>query len=313
LLIHDVYPEAAVVAGMMKPDTLVFQVLNYCTCWLYRSVVRIIVLGRDMEKSVAKKLGAAREKTVIITNWADLDVVYPVSRAENQLLKRGGLSKKFVAQYAGNMGRTHNIEMVLECATRLRHREDIHFLMIGSGAKKAWLKKSVQERKLTNVSIVSPCPRSELCDFLNACDVSIIPFVSGMAGVSVPSRMYNVLAAGKPIIAAADRESELAQVMEEEQVGWVVPPDDVDAFVNVILEARNSAHLRAEMGRRAREAAERKYDPDRVVEQFAATIGGFGVSSVPEPKMDQFRQKRANTRWPAAHASVPRVWPSSRS
>ncbi len=307
LLIHDVYPEAIVAAGMMKPDGLAFRVLDCCTRWLYRSVAQIIVLGRDMRDLVIKKLDSARDKTVIITNWAYRDIMHPLPRSENRTLRRTGLSEKFVVQYSGNMGRTHNLEMILECATRLRHREDIHFVMVGSGAKKAWLENSVRERKLTNLSVNARCPKDELLDSLNACDVSLITFVSGMAGVSVPSRMYNVLAVGKPIIAAADGESELAQVVEEEQIGWVVSPDDVDALVDAVLEASADPHRLTEMGRRACEAAKTKYDFDRVIERFAAIVDEFDLSSPNEPKTNRPRNHRERTRRSTASESALKV------
>ena len=129
----------------------------------------------------------------LIPNWADLEDIAPSDRQENALLSTLGIADRFVVQYSGNIGRTHGIDTLLSAADRLRD-DRVQFLFIGDGATS-----------------------------LNACDVAVVSLAPGMSGVSVPSRMYNILAAGKPIVAVADDESELARVVREEQVGWVVP------------------------------------------------------------------------------------------
>jgi glycosyltransferase involved in cell wall biosynthesis len=273
LLIHDVYPEVLVAVGMARRGSVIVKVMDWCVCRLYRSMERIIVLGRDMQQLVQSKLPQSHHpKIEIITNWGDVDVVRPVPREENRLLRELGLTNKFVIQYAGNLGRSHNIESILQCAERLRHKEELHFLMIGSGAKKACLERASEEKGLTNITILSHRARKEQHDFLNACDVSIITFVSGMAGVSVPSRTYNVLAAGKPIIAMADQESELARVVQEEKVGWVVEPGDVEAFSEAIVESQSQANRLREMARRARRAAVEKYRLEQIVGAYERLI-----------------------------------------
>jgi glycosyltransferase involved in cell wall biosynthesis len=157
----------------------------------------------------------------------------------------------------------------------LREHGDIHFLLIGSGAKASWLKDTANERGLGNVTILPHRRRDELADSLNACDVAVISFVRGMAGVSVPSRMYNVLAAGKPIVAAADADSELAQVVLEERVGWVVEPGRPERMAQAILAAREATEERTAMGTRARAVAEQKYTLDNVIAAYRALVTGL--------------------------------------
>jgi len=274
LLIHDVYPDVAVAAGMLRAEAMPTRCLNWFVRRLYRSVDRIAVLGRDMRNLVRDKLGDRQRPIDVITNWADLDMVSPQPRDENNLLQETGLTDKFVVQYAGNMGPLHNIEEVLESAVLLRDHQDVHFLVIGSGRKQAWLEGAVEENGLTNVTILPPKPRSESQDFLNACDVAVNAFVPGMLGVSVPSRTYNILAVGKPILAVMHPESELALVVEEEQAGWVIPPGRPADIADAILEAKADPDGLAEMGRRARAAAESKYQVDRIVDAFATALRG---------------------------------------
>jgi glycosyltransferase involved in cell wall biosynthesis len=157
----------------------------------------------------------------------------------------------------------------------MRSSSQLHFLFIGFGGKKAWLKQAVEDRGLKNVSILDYQTRSELSYSLNACDISIISLAEGMAGVSVPSRIYNVMAAGKPIIAVADAYSEVALVVKENDVGWVVPPGDVDGLCVAILEAKADPNLLVQMGQRARNAAETKYSFEAVNQAYTEMVASI--------------------------------------
>lgn len=272
LLIHDVYPEVLIAIGRMRPGSVSANIVGWLMQRLYRCVDRIIVLGRDMERLVASKLGQSCSRIVIIPNWADLDLISPGERSQNALLAELGLTEQFVVQFAGNMGPTHGLESLLEAATKLRINREIHFLFIGSGAKRGWLEDKSRENGLRNITILPSRPRTELSNLLNACDVAIVSLVSGMAGVSVPSRMYNILAAGKPIIGATDGDSELALAIEEDRLGWVVPPNRPDSIVDAILDARARPDRLGEMGVRARLAAERKYSFGRVMKAYCSML-----------------------------------------
>lgn len=272
LLIHDMYPEVLVASGLASAHGKLPRFVGWLNRFVYGSAVRIIVLGRDMADLVAKKVVDGHRKIVIIPNWADIDLVVPGRREQNGLLKELDLHEKFVVQYAGNMGRTHGLETLLESASQLRDISDIAYLFIGSGGKRRWLEEKVRQASLSNVRVLPTRPRSDLPTLLNACDVAIIAFVPGMAGVSVPSRMYNILAAGKPIIAVADDESELARVVREERVGWVVAPTRADLVVKAIMEARAEPRLLAEMGARARSVAESKYSFNKVMESYLSLM-----------------------------------------
>jgi len=277
LLLQDVYPEALVAARMFTQDALPVRIFSWLTKRLYRQMECITVLGRDMEALVKRKLnGVGSLKSVIIRNWADIDRVFPEDRNQNELLCQQGLTNKFVIQYAGNMGHPHGIEDLLEAARRLSViDENIHFLFIGSGVKKPWLDDMVNKNNFRNVTVIPPRPRSDQQVFLNACDVAITAFVPGMTGVGVPSRMYNIFAAGKPIIGAVDAESELGLVVREENLGWIVPPSRPEKIVEAVLEARSDPRRLAEMGRRARTVAESKYTVNHVIDAYCALINSF--------------------------------------
>ena len=272
VLVYDVYPDVLVAAGIIKQKGLSERIMDWAARWLLARVEKIVVIGRDMESLVHAKCNRPIEDIVVIPNWGDVAAIRPMERGKVDLLKRLGLQEKFVVQYSGNMGRTHGLECLLESAVRLMNVPKIHFLFIGSGAKKEWLEREVSRQGLSNVTILPPQPVDILGTTLNACDLAVISFVPGMAGISVPSRMYNILAAGKPILAAAEADSELALVVLEEKVGWVVPPERPDEIVSHVLSAIDQPDLLDEMSKRARKVAVEKYSHAHVASQYESLI-----------------------------------------
>ena len=259
LLIHDVYPEVLVASQLSSASSPIVRISAAATRVLYNRCARIVTLGRDMTALAEGKMKAhLHERIRCIPNWAENEIVRPTPRAENALLNELGLQDKFVVLYAGNLGRTHGIELLAEAARKLAGT-NVHFVVLGFGAKKKWLEGVVKDEGLSNVSILAPRPRKDQIIFLNACDAALISFMPGMAGVSVPSRMYSQMAAGKPILAVADDHSELALVVREEKVGWVVKPEDGAGLIAAIKEAAADLKACREMGKRAAKVAQEKY------------------------------------------------------
>jgi colanic acid biosynthesis glycosyl transferase WcaI len=273
LLVHDLYPDVLVSAGVLRKDGLPARFLRGATRWLYRHTARIIVIGRDQERLVRERLGDRAAGIEYIPNWSDHEEIAPRPKAENRLLAALSLADCFVIQYSGNMGRTHGLADLLEAAELLRADPSVHFLLIGWGGRRSDVVQSIQRRGLSNVTVLPPRPRAELADSLNACDVALLAMAPGMCGVSVPSRMYNILAAGKPLIAVADGESEPAAVIREEGIGWVVPPNRPDLLAGAVREAVRNPETLAEMGRRARQAAEDRHTYTQAVTAYLRLFG----------------------------------------
>ena len=272
LLVHDVYPEIFIRLDILTARSIVVHLLNWASKWLYNGADRIIVLGRDMRGLLAGKFKGPRDRVVIAANWGDTKAVYPCERSENQLLERLNLKGCFVVQYCGNIGRTHGIKDIVEAAELLVSDSEFHFLLIGWGARKQWAIEQKRARKLENLTILDPLEQSDFCDGLNACDVALISFSSGMSGISVPSRMYNILAAGKPLLAVSEDDSELAAVVKEEEIGWVVPPGCPDLLVHALREARGNQERLRSMGQRARQAAEARYTRSHILQIYCDLI-----------------------------------------
>ncbi|MEP6850439.1 MAG: glycosyltransferase family 4 protein [Acidobacteriota bacterium] len=273
LLLHDSYPEILVAVGKAKARSVFVRTVNIFNRWLYKHAAKIIVVGRDMHDLLTAKTAGLDIPIVTIPNWADLEVIIPEYREENTLLAELNIESKFVFMYAGNIGHPTDIETIIEAAEKLQGDDRFHFVFIGSGAKKPWLVDAVGKRELGNVIILDQRPRTDQSVFLNACDIGIISLVPGMLGTAMPSRTYNILAAGKPILALTDEGSELAQVIDEEQVGWHIRPRQPEILVKTILEIFDRKNELAEMGERARAAAEVKYSLADALRAYRGELG----------------------------------------
>lgn len=268
VLLHDLYPDILLAVGKTKDGSLLSRFIERANRWLYKHASRLIVVGRDMKDRVATKSEGLGVSIDVIPNWADLAAIEPTERSANQMLTELGILNKFVLMYAGNIGHPTDVETIIDAAELLRHDDNIHFVFVGSGAKKPWLERQVCVRDLSNVTVLGQRPREEQNVFLNACDVGIVALVPGMLGTAMPSRTYNILAAGKPIIALTEDESELASVVAEENVGWHIPPRDAERLVSTIREAMSDRSRLTEMGQRARDAAIAKYSPAAAIKKY---------------------------------------------
>ena len=272
LIIQDKYPETLVAVGKLKPDSIFIKVLNKLNEKLYGGANKIIVVGRDMRELVVKQLERsgkkAKQPVEVIQNWASLEEIEPQPRNENQLLKQLNLLDKFVFLYAGNMGHPQDIESIVDCAEKLKNDGRFHFLFIGSGVKRKRLEEKVKNKDLRNVTILAPLPRGEQRLFLNACDVGLVSLVKNMRGLAMPSRTYNFLAAGKPVLALTEENSEVAYVLEEDDLGWFAPPGEPRKLLELVREIyKNRAEL-PELQKRARRIAVEKYSVETAVEKY---------------------------------------------
>jgi len=271
-LIHDNYPEILIAVGKSSQGSLLANSIDFFNRWLYKYAEKIIVVGRDMHDLLTRKTAGLDIPLVTIPNWAELESVSPSSRSENKLLGELGLRDKFVLLYAGNLGHPNDLESMIECADTLRDNPEIHFVFLGAGVKRKWLESQIENLGLHNVTLLDPRPRAEQRVFLNACDIGVVSLVNKMLGVSMPSRTYNILAAGKPILALTEENSELARVVTEDRVGWIVPPGNAAALTQAILEILDRREELSSMGERARESALAKYSLETAIEKYRKAV-----------------------------------------
>lgn len=280
LLVHDVYPDVLVPSGALKNGCLRYQFLSAIFTRSLSLFASVVVLGRDMKKLFEAKIGQQdRPMLALIPNWGDVDEIEPSRDFSLSFRRRYQLDAMTIIQFSGNIGRTHDVELVLDVARHLKHRNDISILFIGYGGKARIVEDAIQREDLTNVRFLPRQSRTDLGAMLAASDATIISLVPGMFGLSVPSRMYNVMAAGVPVIAIADAGSELCLMVEENGAGWT-PPRDAAALANLIEAIATSEGLAdaRQRGKRGRDAVVAGYARNKVIDSFASLLLTVGQS-----------------------------------
>lgn len=270
LLVHDVYPEVLVATGFAKPDGLVVRLMGSITRWTYRSYSDVVVLGRDMEDIAKPKVQGGHTRLHIIPNWGDTDEITPIPRELNAFRRTHNLEGQAVVQFSGNLGRTHDVESVLDAAAALSDDDNITFCFVGYGGKAALIGERQRVNDVSNLRFLPRQPREALGAMLASADAAVIAFVNRMYGVSVPSRMYNIMSAGVPIIAMAHPASELASIVREEGCGWVIDAEDTEGLIDIARALGTPAGLAdaQRRGARGRQAAERRFTLPIVIGMF---------------------------------------------
>lgn len=245
LIMHDLYPDVLVMAGLLKPSSIPAKAMRAANALMFRALDAVVVIGRDTEHLLLSYAGLTREKIWFIPNWATLAPGVRQIRADNRY--RRTQVARFVVGLSGNLGFTHDPLIVFEAARLLRGDPDIHFLLSGWGIGFQQLKEMQSEAGLPNVTFVDRVPDENLEEFLAAANVWLIPYRKDVAGVSVPSRFYNLLAVGRPVILVSEPDAEAALTVTEHDVGWVAPPGDSRELARIIRLACSSEDpLRAE-------------------------------------------------------------------
>ena len=232
LIMHDLFPDVLVMSGLLKPTSLVARAIRIANALMFRAIDIVITIGRDSERLLLRYRGLTPDKLRFIPNWATL--VPAIRPIDPQNPFRRVAAARFVVGLSGNLGFTHDPAIVFEAARSLREEADIHFLLSGWGLGFETLKQLQADAKLPNVSLVDRVADGELEVFLAAADVWLIPYRRNVAGVSVPSRFYNLLAVGRPVILVSEPEAEAALIVAENGLGWVVKPGASDELAQAI-------------------------------------------------------------------------------
>ncbi|MFL6212876.1 MAG: glycosyltransferase family 4 protein [Blastocatellia bacterium] len=272
-LVQDIYPDIAVALGTLRADTLLTRVLDWLNRLVLRKADRIIVLSECMRRRIIAKLGPESESRIdTIHNWADGRLIQPLTKAGNQFRIEHDLGDAFVIMFSGNWGLVNDFQTVLEAARLLRNRRDILFLFIGDGGRANELKRFCDRHDLTNVRTLPYQPREMLRFSLAAADVSLITLAPGLAGLSVPSKTYGIMAAARPILFVGDHTSEIATIIEKGECGAVVRSGESERLASLLDEWSKDKAKLAEAGRRARQLFNKDFDRPQAVRAYVRSF-----------------------------------------
>ncbi|WP_407179630.1 glycosyltransferase family 4 protein [Bradyrhizobium sp. STM 3562] len=255
LIMHDLYPDSLIMAGLIRASSLLARSLRALNRLMFAHLAGIIIIGRDMAPKLLAYPKVSAAKLSLIPNWASMAAGYREISDDNPFRRRAG--GQFIVAMSGNAGYTHDPLSVLEAARLLQDRQDIRFLLSGHGVGWSRIKEIQAASPSPNVTLIERVAETELEDFLAAGDVWLVPYRSNNTGVSVPSRIYNIFAVGRPAIVCSEKDAEAALLLEEEDIGWVTPPENPRALADAILLAASDAGETTKKGRRAAEVASR--------------------------------------------------------
>ena len=263
--VQEIYPDIAVSLGVLKNRRLI-AFFEWLEMWTYKRAASISVISERFRSALRAK-GVPDEKIEVIPNFVDTDFIRPGSR-QNGFSAAHNLDDKFVVLYAGNIGLTQGFESIMEAAqsvtgdqclltsgaahhppstTHHPPNTDIHFLIVGDGTRRAWLEEELAKGNYPNVTLLPYQPRSTVPDIYATADLCLVPLKKETALGTFPSKIYTIMAASRPVVASTDPNSELADLVETANCGWVVPPEDAGALASAIQSA---AADRAEAVRR---------------------------------------------------------------
>jgi colanic acid biosynthesis glycosyl transferase WcaI len=272
-VVQDVYPEIAVALGALRPRSLLTRFLSRLDRVVLRDADRIIVLAECMRERILAKVGEdLSSRIAVIHNWADGEKIKPVDQKENPFCHSHNLRDRFVVLFSGNLGRVNEFSTVLEAAERLRHRSDILFLFIGEGAKADEIRRFSVQHPGANIRMLPYQPRELLGYSLAAGHVSLVTLAEGLAGLSVPSKTYGILAAGRPVLFVGDTQSDLARLIRENGCGAVVPSGNSQRLAAIIEEWESDRTKLDRLGSSARALFEKRFERARAVDSYLAVL-----------------------------------------
>jgi colanic acid biosynthesis glycosyl transferase WcaI len=260
--VQDVFPDVAIELGAFRGERVI-SAAQRLERLCYKLADAVTVLSDELKDNLAAKTDP--NKIHVIPNFVDVEAIKPGSR-ENAYRKEFGLTGKTVVMYAGNVGLSQSLELMLEAASALSYEESLVFVINGEGAARPQLE--AKAKGLANVVFVDMQPVGRLPEVIAAGDIHLVPLKRGLAKASVPSKTYSILAAARPLIASVDEGSEIAQVVGRAGAGIAVPPEDAEALTKAIRRLLDAPDEMRRMGAAGRTFVETWASPSAVAAAY---------------------------------------------
>lgn len=268
--LQDLFPEVATSLGLNLGGALPRALLRTLRNASLRMARANVVLGTRMADRVTHEAHSAAVR--IIPNWSPNSEVSPLARETNTLAVQWQMADRFIVGYSGNLGRAHELGILLEAAGRLRHRQEIVFLVIGEGNQKTALQEEVARRGLANVLFKPYQPQELLKYSLTLPDVHLVSLKPELEGLIVPSKFYGALAAGRAVIFIGDSDGEVARDIKRGDCGICVAPDDAEALANAVEQLFTDRARCERLGAQARALFDREFARPLAMQRWKAVL-----------------------------------------
>jgi glycosyltransferase involved in cell wall biosynthesis len=269
IVLHDVFPENAVAAGAISKESFIYKLTLYFFNFGYRQADSLISLGKDMSERLISK-GIDSQKIHVIQNWADHHQIKPAPHVDRNDYFNLQLDNKVVFQFAGNVGRVQALEKFIKLFNKAAN-PDLILLIIGDGAHKKIIQKYVTDTQIENVYFFDSKPRTEQQVFLNSCDIGLITISEGMYGLGIPSKVYNIMSAGKAILYVGDEGSEIDTYIKENPIGWSFSWKQEQEIINFLSSVRLSPEI-LDRGTQARQFVLDNFTQDIILNKYQVAL-----------------------------------------
>lgn len=269
--VQDIHPDLAIESGILtNPAGIRFA--KALERWVYGLADKITVISDGFARNLRAK-GVPEGKLEVLPNWVDTDFLRPLPK-DNPVSRRLGLQDKFVVMYSGTVSISSNLalERVLEAAKLLAGEKEILFVIVGEGLKKEAVQAKAASLGLRNTVFLPFQPYPDLPALLASSDVLLVPLDKDKARLSVPSKLYTFMAAGRPILGLATPDSEVAAVLRETDCGPAVPPDDAAAVAAAVRSLARSPERRREQGGNARDHVVRNFAKGKILRSYEGLL-----------------------------------------
>jgi colanic acid biosynthesis glycosyl transferase WcaI len=269
-----------VAAGVLRNrETIAF--FTAMERFLYKRATHISLIAEDFRRSLVGK-GVPSDKITLIPVWADPNSIQPQPK-DNAFRNEHGLNGQFVVLYAGNLGHTSALEEVLGAAEILRDGAGVRFVIVGEGVKKAALEEQAHKKGLGNILFLPFQPRGVFAEVLAAADVSLVTLNRNSSESSFPSKVFNIMASARPILAVARPGSEIANLVKEAECGIVVHPEQPELLAEAILHMKGEAGLLHKMGRNGLAQVTTRFSRAHCVERYDHMLQGVCMKDKGQP------------------------------
>jgi len=274
---QDVFPEIAERVKRLE-QPLVLGALRRLVALYLKRADRVVAIGDTMKRRLEEK-GTPADRIEVIPNWVDTKELVP-QRRRNPWSTKQGLNRSFVVMHSGNVGHAQDLDTLVRAATFLRDLELLKIVVIGFGARHAELKQLVERLEVTAaVRFLGYQARARLSLSLASADLHYVGLARGLSGFVVPSRVYGILAVGRPVLVSADADSETVRLVDEAACGLVVPPGRPELVAGAIRDVIEGRVSLAGMGERGRAWVEREADREVAFERYRRVVGEVVASS----------------------------------
>lgn len=277
--LQDMFPESLVTARLTHKGSLLWKLGSMISERTYKGADKIIAISENF-KDVLLAKGVPEEKIEIVYNWIDTDNLTPVDRQENILFSHFGLPRDgFYICYSGNIGMSQNFEMLLDVADELKANSNIQFVIIGDGAFREQLVGLIESREIHNMHIFDFQPYEHISHVYSLGDADLVISKGGTGNSSVPSKTWSIMAAGRPVLASFDPDSELVSILNKAHVGVCTDADDKQALIKAIYWMYKNREQAAAMGAAGRRFVVDNLSRDKGTAKYVSVIKSAVESS----------------------------------